>query len=74
MNSYFMSDFKYFPLVSMFSNATSPKETKNLQQNRARRVLYNKYELEFQELLYKGSSSTMNVKRLCFLCVEIYES
>ena len=68
-----MCNFKYCPLVWMFSNAASLKEIENLQ-NRACRVLHNNYELELEELLDKAGSSTMNVTRVCYLCVEIYKS
>ena len=68
-----MSSFNYCPLVWMFSNATSLKKIENLQK-RALRFLYNNYQLTYEELLDKANSSTMNVKRLRFLCVEIYET
>ena len=57
----------------MFSNATSFKKIENLQK-RALRFLYNNYQSIYKELLDKANSSTMNVKRLCFLCVEIYKT
>ena len=72
-NSYFMSNFNYFSLVWMFSSATSLKKIENLQK-RALRFLYNNYQLTYEELLDKANSSTMNVKRLRFLCVEIYKT
>ena len=68
-----MSSFNYCPLVWMFSNATSLKKIENLQK-RALRFLYNNYQLTYEELLDKANSSTMNVKRLRFLCVEIYKT
>ena len=68
-----MSNFNYCPLVWMFSNATSLKKIENLQK-RALRFLYNKYQLTYEELLDKANSSTMNIKRLRFLCVEIYKT
>ena len=43
-------------------------------QKKALRLLYNNYQLSYEELLDKSSSSTMNLKRLCFLCVEIYKT
>ena len=73
INSYFMSSFNYCPLVWMFSNATSLKKIENLKI-RALRFLYNNYHLTYKELLDKANSSTKNVKRLCFLCVEIYKT
>ena len=71
INSYFMSNFNYCPLVWMFSNATSLKKTENLQKW-ALRFLYNNYQL-YEELLDKANSSIMNVKRVRFLCAEIYK-
>ena len=73
INSYFMSNFNYCPLVWMFSNATSLKKIENLQK-RALRFLYNNYQLTYEELLDKANSSKMNVKGLRFLCVEIYKT
>ena len=70
INSYFMSNFNYCPLVWMFSNATSFNKIENLQK-RVLRLLYSNHHLSYEELLGKAKSSTINVKRLCFLCVEI---
>ena len=41
-------------------------------KKRALRFLYSNYQLSYEKLLDKANSSTMNVKRLRFLCVEIY--
>ena len=60
INSYFMSNFNYCPLVWMFSNATSLKKIENLQKW-VLRFLYNNYQLSNEELLDKASSSTINV-------------
>ena len=57
----------------MFSNTTSLKKIENLQK-RALRCLYNNYLLSYEKLLDKANSSTMNVKRLRFLCVQIYKA
>ena len=73
INSYFLSNFNYCLLVWMFSNATSFNKIENLQK-RALTVLYNNHHLPYEELLGKGNSSTINVKRLCFLCVEIQKT
>ena len=56
----------------MFSNATCLKKVKYLQKWPLR-FLYNNYEL-YEELLDKANSSTMNVKRVHFLCAEIYKT
>ena len=68
-----MSGFGYCPLVWMFANAKSLKKIENLQK-RALRFLYNNYQLSYEELLDEANSSTMNVKRLHFSCVEIYRT
>ena len=68
IKSYFISNFYYCPLVWMISNAASLKKIENLQK-RALRFLCNNYQLSYEELLDKANSSTMNVKRLHFLCV-----
>ena len=73
INSYFMLNFNYCPLVWMFSNATSLKKLENLLK-RALRFLCNIYQLTYEELLDKTNRSTMNVKRIRFLCVEIYKT
>ena len=69
INSYFMANFNYCPLVWMLSNASSRKKVENLQK-RALRFLCNDYEISYEELLSKSSTSSMNVKRLRALCVE----
>ena len=51
----------------------SLKKIENLQKI-ALRFLYNNYQLPYEELLNKANSSTMNVKRLRFLCVETYKT
>ena len=65
-----MSSFIYCLLVWMFSNAKSLKKIENLQKG-ALNFLYNNYQLPYEELLDKAKTSSMNVKRLRFLCVEI---
>ena len=72
VNSYFMVNFNYCPLVWMLSWASSLKKLENLQK-RALRFLCNGYELSYEQLLSKSSTSYMNVKRLRGLCVELYK-
>ena len=38
------------------------------------RFLYNKYKISLEEQLDKANSSTINDKRSCFLCVDIYKA
>ena len=49
------------------------KKLENLLK-RALRFLYNNYQLTYEELLDETNRSTMNVKRLRFLCAEIYKT
>ena len=73
INSYFMADFNYCPLVWMFSSAVSLKKIKNLQK-RALRFLYKSYNTSYEDLLLKSGFSSMNVKRLRALCIEIFKT
>ena len=73
INSYFMANFNYCPLVWMFSSASSLKKIENLQK-RALRFLYNDYEISYEELLLKPGRATMNVNRLRILYTEIYKT
>ena len=73
LNSYFIANFNYCPLVWMFSSASSLKKIENLQK-RALRFLYNDYEISCEKLLLKSDRATMNVNRLRILCTEIYKT
>ena len=73
INSYFIANFNYCPLVWMFSSASSLKKIEKLQK-RALRFLYNDYEISYEELLLKSGRATMNVNRLRILCIEIYKT
>ena len=73
INSYFIANFNYCPLVWMLSSATSLKKIENLQK-RALKFLCNDYEISYEELLSKSSTSSMNVKRLRELYVELYKT
>ena len=68
-----MANFNYCPLAWMFSSAVSLKKIENLQK-RALRFLYKSYDTPYQDLLLKSGFSSMNVKRLRTLCVEIFET
>ena len=72
VNSYFYSNFNYFPLVWMFSSAKSLDKIESLQK-RALRYLYSDYESSYNTLLAKSGKVTVKVSRLRSLCVEIYK-
>ena len=59
----------------MLSNASSLKrKIENLQKRALRFFLCNDYEIFYEELLSKSSTSSMNVKRLRVHCVELYKT
>ena len=70
INSYFIPSFNYCPLVWILSSASSLKKIKNLQK-RAVSVSCNDYENSYRELLSKSATSSMNVKKLRALRVEL---
>ena len=73
INSYFYSNFNYCPLVWMFSHAKSLKKVEALQK-RALRFLYNDYNSSSEEILKKSEKFCMELKRLRYLCIEIYKT
>ena len=73
INSYFMANFNYCHLVWMLSSASPLKKIENLQK-RALRFLCSDYKISYKKLLSKSSTSSMNVKRLRALCIELYKT
>ena len=73
INSYFMANFSYCPLVQIISSAISLKKTEN-HQKRALRFLYKSYNTSYENLSLKSVFSSMNVKRLRTLCIEIFKT
>ena len=73
INSYIISNFNYCPLVWMFSSAQSVNKIENLQK-RALRFLCDDFEASYEDLLSKRGKSTMIVRRLRTLCVEIFKA
>ena len=72
INSYVVASLNYSPLVWMLPSASSLKKIISLQK-RALRFLCNDYEISYEEILSKSTSS-MNVKRLRALCIELYKT
>ena len=63
INSYFMSNYKYCPLLWMFSPVKSLNRIENLQK-RALRFLLNDYESTYEQLLNKAGRSSISINRL----------
>ena len=73
INSYFMSNFNYCPLVWMFLSAKPLNRIENLQK-RALRLLLDDYESTYEHFLNKASRSSMSINRLATLSEEIYKT
>ena len=57
----------------MFPNKKSLNKIESLHK-RALRFLLNDYENSYQYLLEKSGKSNMNLRRIRFLCIEIYKT
>ena len=68
-----MVNFHYCPPVWMFSIAVSLKKIENFQK-RGLRFLYKCYNTSCEDLLLKSGFSSMNVKRLRTLCLQIFKT
>ena len=73
VNSFIYSNFDYCPLVWMFSHKKSLNKIESLHK-RALRFLLNDYENSYEELLEKSGKCNMNLRRIRFLCIEIYKT
>ena len=60
------------PLIWMFSNAVSLKKAEN--EKRALRFLYKRYHTSYEDLLLKSRFSSMNVKPIRILCIEVFKT
>ena len=61
INSYFIANFNYCPLVWVFSNAVSLKKIENLQK-RVLRFLYKSCNTSYEDLLLKSGFSSICVE------------
>ena len=71
LNSFVYSNFNYCPLVWHFFSAKSVKKIEIIQE-RALRILYNDFSSHFESILNKSDKSTMEVKRLRSLALEVF--
>ena len=72
-NSFFMSNFRYCPLIWMFCGRTANKEI-NRVHKRALRILLKDFDASFDELLIRNEEKTVHVKNLQKLMIEVYNS
>ena len=69
---FFEAQFKYYPLMWMFYSRSTNRRN-NLLHERALRLIYDDYELTFQELLQKDGSFTFYHYNIQTLCTELYK-
>ena len=70
MNSFFTSQFNYYPLVWMWHNRTINNKI-NCLHEKCLRIVYNNNKSSFQELLDKDKGVTIHVQNLRALAVEL---
>ena len=73
LNSFVYSNFNYCLLVWHFCSAKSVKKIKKIQE-RALRINRNNFSSEFESVLNKSGKSTMEVKRLRTLALEVFKT
>ena len=71
--SFILSNSNYFPLAWYFSTAKQLQMMEKIQE-RVLVFLHNDYKSDYSTLLKISGSVTMEVKRMKYLCVEIYKT
>ena len=69
---FFETQFRYSPLTWMFYSRSTNRRINHLHE-RALRLIYDDYELTFEELLEKDGSSTIHHYNIQTLCIELYK-
>ena len=72
MNTFIKSQFNYCPMLWMFHSRPLYNRTNRLHE-RALRIVYQKEELSFQELLDKSGDVTVHQKNLQRLAIEMFK-
>ena len=72
-NSFIISNFNYCTLVWYFSRAKQLQKIKKIQE-RILRFLHDDYVSDYLKLLKASVSVSMKVRRMRYLCVEIYKT
>ena len=73
MKAFVTSQFQYCPLVWMFHSRKVNHKINRIQE-RALRIVYKDYDLDFDELLTKDSSVTIHQRNLQLLATEIFKT
>ena len=72
LNSFILSNFNYCPLVWRFCSLKSLKKIKNNKNERFE--YYNDFTSDYNQLLNKFSKTSMEVKRLRNIALEIFKT
>ncbi len=73
LESFFMSNFNYCPLVWLFCDSKSMFKQEAIQK-RALRFLFDDYESDYEHLLSLANKPTIEVRKLRFLAIEIFKT
>ena len=71
--TYFMSAFKYCPLIWIFSNKTFKNQINKIHK-RMLRLVYEMRDANFEDLLLKDNSWNAHENKIHTLLIEIYKS
>ena len=73
INSFIYANFNYCPLVWHFCSCKSSRKIEQIHK-RCLRIILDDYTSDYETLLEKGKTSTMNVKRMRYLAIEIHKT
>ena len=73
LTSFALSNFNYCPLVWHFCSSKSLRKIEKIQE-RTLKILYNDSTNDYNQLLNKSSKTSMEVKRLRNLAMEIFKT
>ena len=72
-NAFILSNFNYCPVVWHFCSITNMRKLEKIQE-RALRLLYDDPASSYQELLTRSGHSSLHVRRLRMIAMEVYKS
>ena len=73
INSFILSNFNYCPLVWHFSSCESIRKIEKIQKP-CLRIILNDYGRVYETLFWNSNKSTMEIRRLRTLAVEIFKT
>ena len=73
VNSFIYSNFNYCPLVWHFSSCKALRKIENIHK-RCLRMIHNDYDSDYETLLKISGTSTMQIKRIKQLAIEIFKT